>query len=67
MKITFEWNHDHISCNSCPFSINGSFDYGVYCKLTDEQVIAEDQSNYDFNNPDQRGKKCPLSINEESN
>lgn len=40
MKITFEWNYDHISCNTCPFSRLGSIDYAVYCMLTDEQVIA---------------------------
>ena len=66
MKITFEWNYDHISCNTCPFSRLGSIDYAVYCTLTDERVIAADQSDYDFNNPNQRGKECPLSINEES-
>lgn len=67
MKITFEWNYDNISCNTCPFSRLGSIDYAVYCTLTDEQVIAADQSDYDFNNPNQRGKECPLIIDEESN
>ncbi len=66
MKITFEWNHDHISCNTCPFSRLGSIDYAVYCTLTNEQVIAADQSNYNFNNPDQRDKKCLLFIEERS-